>query len=238
MVFTFLMAVLASGAASAETHEMTVPSVSAGVVRELQQLTELWRAGALADTEFASAKRLVLNLAGGARQQVSDGDGGRGEIGPKTASAKVYSRSNQTIPYIDTPGGDNIAVVFDTAVWDRSCQPGINGFLGPTPSSRLTVPRGCGGVYRVECHVRWVPDEPLTFGQERHHMLRKNGTVVMTSNFIVSKRVPGWEEYIVSLVDEAKPSEYYELVVEQWSGGNMELVGGSDVGTSCAIHAA
>lgn len=133
-----------------------------------------------------------------------DGLGGAVDV----RRCKVTDSSDQTIA-----NSTLVAVNWDTELYDT------DGFHdNVTNNNRLTVPAGAGNVYMLVCGIVWAPNASGV----RRVMIRKNGTTVLASHR--SNAVDSGETH-ASLIafDDAGVGDYYEVLVEQTSGGNLDL---------------
>lgn len=128
--------------------------------------------------------------------------------------ARVYRSAAQSIP-----NATDTAVSFDAETRDTN-----NIHDNATNPSRLTVPAGKGGTWRIKAQIRFVPNGT---GQ-RYCIIKKNGATDLASKYEAG--TAGIETF-VDVSDEAVlvAGDYIEIFTYQNSGAALNLEGGTVV---------
>lgn len=104
-------------------------------------------------------------------------------------------------------------------LWDSELQDSHNIHSTSVNTRRITVPSGWGGVWKIEGNVGW---QALNTGR-REIAIRLNGTLFIAINS--DTPASGGEcNGFIETEWEAVAGDYFDLVVTQDTGGNLDIV--------------
>ena len=125
---------------------------------------------------------------------------------------KVRKSADQTIS-----NNTETRVTFNTEIFDTHTM-----HDNSTNPGRITVPTGYGGVYMVTANVHWGSSNT----GDRIVRFFVNGTNTTGSDYW--RTAPGsWARYSESTILQLNAGDYIELFVQQDSGGDLIIAGGS-----------
>ena len=130
--------------------------------------------------------------------------------GTTFVGCQLYRTTNQTI---SNSSQTNIA-------WDAEPLD-TNGFHdNSTNNTRITIPSGKDGKYLINVLVKW----DLNTSGRRNLLLQKNGSTMTTADWLWNpSTVEGYVMCTVSFISSAVATDYFEVRVNQNSGGNLDV---------------
>lgn len=130
---------------------------------------------------------------------------------PTFVGCQLYRTTNQTI---SNSTQTNIA-------WDAEHEDSDGFHSNTTNNSRITIPTGKGGKYLFNTLIKWN----LNTTGRRNLFLQKNGTTLTTADWLWNpSTVEGYVMCTVSFISSAVAGDYFEIRVNQNSGGNLDVL--------------
>lgn len=176
---------------------------------------------------------VLVSQTSGAALNISGYSGAAGS----SYSPFFYATAIQTVNYQAPAGGTGVklrhsaaqsiptatdtVLAFDTEVFDTDL---FHDTV--TNNSRITIPTGKGGKYSFEAGVAWQGNAT----GERYIYIRKNsGEKVLGMTRVGTNPVAAAQTFTQCVgIDNANPGDYYDVVVNQTSGGALNIFTSSD----------
>jgi hypothetical protein len=90
-----------------------------------------------------------------------------------------------------------------------------------TNTSRITIPSGKDGKYLINVLIKWN----LNTTGRRNLFIQKNGSTLTTADWLWNpSTVEGYVMTTVSFISSAVATDYFEIRVNQNSGGNLDVL--------------
>lgn len=138
------------------------------------------------------------------------------------AGVRAYRSANNAI----STSTDTV-LPFDSETFDTNAYHDTS-----TNNSRLTVPTGAGGYYLVTARVTW---QNSSSGQ-RVLKVRKNGSTVTSAIIEGNPGTTNMTQQTLTDVVSLSAADYLEVVVNQNSGGNLDVTTGDTTNTYFEMH--
>jgi hypothetical protein len=169
------------------------------------------------DLLYATAADTVTRLGIGTAGQVlkvnsgaTAPEWGAASSTPTFVGCQLYLAADQTI---SNSTQTNIA-------WTAEHEDSDGFHSNVTNNSRITIPSGKGGKYLINVLVKW----PMNTVGRRNLLLQKNGSTVTTGDWVWNpSTVEGFVMCTVSFISSAVATDYFEIRVNQNSGGNLNV---------------
>ena len=130
---------------------------------------------------------------------------------PTFVGCQLYRTTNQTI---SNSSQTNMA-------WDAEHEDSDGFHDNSTNNTRITIPSGKDGKYLFNGLIKWNAN---TTGR-RNFLLQKNGSTVTTGDWLWNpSTVEGFVLCTFSFIASAVATDYFELRVNQSSGGNLDVL--------------
>jgi hypothetical protein len=179
------------------------------------------------DLNASTTKHGLLPKLSGVSTEFLNGDGdwatpaGGGGGGGSQYAVRVYRSSTQTIST-----STSTAISFDTEIYDHGSMWAVGN---PT---RLVAP--VDGIYQVTCCVQWVANGTGT----RYQFFKKNGTTDIGQGHAAKPDAGAdqFNRYNYSAEFELEAGDYIECIVNQGSGGNLDLMNVAEFFPVATMH--